>query len=124
MNITAIYKLILWFLIGVARYSKELSYEVDVLQADIHESLLQVDSIIFDGFDKACSKYSGKFCNIVVKIVRNEVTGLTALAGSNTTLKIYYTSIAHSSMSGFLSQYRFHTKHLLQLINCFYNISG
>ena len=76
-----------------------MSYEVDVLQTDIHESLLQVDSIIFDGFDKACSKYSGKFCNIVVKIeVRNEVTGLTALAGSNTTLTIYYTSIAHSPL--------------------------
>ena len=102
-----------------------MSYEVDVLQTDIHESLLQVDSIIFDGFDKACSKYSGKFCNIVVKIeVRNEVTGLTALTGSNTTRTIYYTSIAHSPLSGFLSQYGFHTKHLLQLINCLYNISG
>ena len=29
---------------------KELSYEVDVLLADKHESLLQVDSIIFDEF--------------------------------------------------------------------------
>ena len=29
-------------------------YEVDVLNADKHESLLQVDSIIFDGFGQAC----------------------------------------------------------------------
>ena len=40
---------------------KELSYEVDVLQADKHERLLQIDSIIFDGFGQACPKYSGKF---------------------------------------------------------------
>ena len=29
---------------------KELSYEVNVLNADKHKSLLQVDNIIFDGF--------------------------------------------------------------------------
>ena len=42
---------------------KELSYEVDVLHADKHKhkSLLQVDTIIFDGFGQACPKYSGKF---------------------------------------------------------------
>ena len=34
---------------------KELSYEVDFLLDDEHESLLQVDSIIFDGFFQACS---------------------------------------------------------------------
>ena len=40
---------------------KELSYEVDFLHADKHESLLQVDSIIFDGFGQAYPKYPGKF---------------------------------------------------------------
>ena len=38
-----------------------LSYEVDVLHADKHESLLQVDSITFNGFGPACPKYPGKF---------------------------------------------------------------
>ena len=33
---------------------KELSYEVDGLHAEKHESLLQIDSIIFDGFGQAC----------------------------------------------------------------------
>ena len=40
---------------------KELNYEVDVLHADKHEGILQVDSIIFDGFGQACPKYQGKF---------------------------------------------------------------
>ena len=40
---------------------KELSYRVDDVHADEHESLLQVDSIIFDGFDQACPNYLGKF---------------------------------------------------------------
>ena len=40
---------------------KELSYEVDVVHANKHESLLQVDSIIFDGFGQACPKYLVKF---------------------------------------------------------------
>ena len=40
---------------------KELSYEVDFLHADKHESFLQVDSIIFDGFCQACPNYPDKF---------------------------------------------------------------
>ena len=40
---------------------KELSYEVDVLHADKHESLLQGDSIIFHGFGQACPNYLSKF---------------------------------------------------------------
>ena len=42
-------------------FKKELSYEVDVLYADKHESLLQGDSIIFYRFRQACPKYPGKF---------------------------------------------------------------
>ena len=77
MTITVIYILILSFLIGEARYTqsiqantyavslqypkKELSYEVDVLYAEKQESLLQVDSNIFDEFGQACSKCPDKF---------------------------------------------------------------
>ena len=38
-----------------------MSYQVDVLHADKHESLLQVDSITFYGFGQACPDYPGKF---------------------------------------------------------------
>ena len=41
--------------------SKELSYEVDVLQADKHVSFVQGGSIIFNGFGLACPKCLGKF---------------------------------------------------------------
>ena len=74
---TVFYKLILSLLMGVSRHAqktqnnkfavslqylkKELSYEVDVLHAGKHESLLQVDSIIFVGFSQTCPKYPGKF---------------------------------------------------------------
>ena len=40
---------------------KELNCKVDVLHADKHESLLQVDSIFFEGFSQACSRGRGKF---------------------------------------------------------------
>ena len=40
---------------------KKLSNEVDVLHADKNESLLQVDSINFDGFGQACPKEPGNF---------------------------------------------------------------
>ena len=40
---------------------KELSYEVNALHADKHKSLLQVDSIIFDGFGQTYPKYPGTF---------------------------------------------------------------
>ena len=74
---------------------KELSYEVYVLHADKHESLLQVDSIIFDGFGQAYPNYLGKFAISLwhlKKEVRSEVRDLTALAGLNIALAIYYTS--------------------------------
>ena len=38
-----------------------MSCEIDVLHADKHKSLLQVDRIIIDGFGQACPKYPGKF---------------------------------------------------------------
>ena len=74
---------------------KELSYEVDVLHADKHESLLQVDLINFDGFGQAYPNFPGKFAISLwdlKKEARSEVRGLIALACSNTTLTIYYTS--------------------------------
>ena len=40
---------------------KEFSYAVDNLHPDKHESLLQVNSIIFDGFGQACPNYTVKF---------------------------------------------------------------
>ena len=40
---------------------KVLSSKVDVLHTDKHESILQVDSIIFDGLGQACPKYPDKF---------------------------------------------------------------
>ena len=39
---------------------KEMTYEVDVLYADKHKSLLQGDNI-FDGFGQECRKYLSKF---------------------------------------------------------------
>ena len=35
---------------------KEFSYQVDVLHADKHESLLVVDAIILDGIGQECPK--------------------------------------------------------------------
>ena len=72
----------------------ELSYEADVLHADRHESLLQVDNIIFDGFGQGCPKYPAKFAMSLwhsKKVVRIEVRDLTALSGLNAGLTIYYT---------------------------------
>ena len=75
MSVAVIYKLIQSFLMDVARHSystqnndavslqyfkKELSYEVDILHADKHESILQIDSFIFDGFGQARPDYQGK----------------------------------------------------------------
>ena len=39
----------------------ELSYEADVLHADRHESRLQVDNFLFDGFGQGYPKYPAKF---------------------------------------------------------------
>ena len=44
-------------------------------------------------------------CNISVEKVRNNVKDLTALAGSNTTLTIYYTFNILSQLTFFLCQY-------------------
>ena len=48
------------YVVPVQYLKKELSYEVDVLNADKHENLSQAD-IIFDGFGQACPNYLGKF---------------------------------------------------------------
>ena len=93
---------------------KELSYEVDVLHADNHESLEQVDSVICDEFGQTCH---------LKKEVRNEVRDLTALAGSNT-ITIYCTSIPLPPLTLFLSQCGIHTVPFLHLINCFWNLNS
>ena len=43
---------------------KELSYEADGLHAESHENLLQVDTIIFDGFDQTCLQYFSIISNV------------------------------------------------------------
>ena len=104
----------------------ELVYEVDVSHPDKYESLLQVDSIIFTGFGQACPNYPGKFAIYLLYFkeeVWDEVRDLTALAGSNTTLTIYYTSNVLPPFTLFLSQFRIHTKLFLHLIICLCNIS-
>ena len=73
---------------------KELSFEVDVLHADKYESLLQLDSIIFDGFCQAFPNYPCKFAISLwhcKKGVKNEIRDLITLTGLNTTLTNYYT---------------------------------
>ena len=72
----------------------ELSNEADVLDADRHESVLQVDNIIFDGFGQGCPKYPAKFAISLwhlKKEDRDEGRDLTALPGSKADLTIYYT---------------------------------
>ena len=102
----------------------ELVYEVDVSHPDKYESLLQFDSIIFTGFGQACPNYPGKFAIYLLYFkeeVWDEVRDLTALAGSNTTLTIYYTFSDLPPL--ILFQYGIHTKSSLHLINCLLNIS-
>ena len=85
--------------------------------------VLQVDAIIFDGVGHAYPKFLCKFVmslRHLKKEVRNKVRDLTALAGSNTTLTIYYTSNVPPPLNLFLSQYGIHTKPFLHLINCLY----
>ena len=89
--------------------NNKLSYEVDVLHVD----LLQVDSIIFDGFGQACPNYPCEFAISLrnrKKEARNEIRDLTALVGSNITLIIYYIFNVHPPLTLFLSQYGIHTK--------------
>ena len=91
-----------------------------------HESLLLVNSIIFEGFGQAFPNYSGKFAIFVWhfrKEVGNEVRDLTALTGSNTTLTTY-TSNVLPPLTLFLSIYGIHAKPFLHLINCLCNISS
>ena len=84
----------------------------------------KVDSIIFDGFGQACPNYPGNLCDISRKpSVKNEVSYLTALAGSIATLTINYTSSVLPPFTLFLSQYGIHTKPFLHLINCLCNRS-
>ena len=101
---------------------KELSYEVDVLHADKYKSILQVDSIIFDGFGQASSKYPGKFAislwHLKKEVRKNEVRDFTALAGWNATLTIYYTSNVLPPLTLFLSHCWIYTKPFLHLIVC------
>ena len=95
--------------------------------ADKHESLWEVESIIFHGFGQAYPNYPGKFATFLWHLnegVRNEVSDLTALAGSNPTLAIYYTSNVLPPLTLFLSQYGIHTKPCLHLINCLCNKSS
>ena len=104
-----------------------MSYEVDVLHNDKHESLLQVDNTSIDGFWQTYPKFPGKFAISSwhhKKEVRNEIRDLLALAGSNTALTSYYTSNALPPLTLFLSQYEIHTNPFLHLINCLCNISS
>ena len=48
------------YVVSLQYLKNKLSFEVDVVHADKHESLLHVDSIIFDGVGQACPKYLGK----------------------------------------------------------------
>ena len=58
-----------WVLLGTTKVLKITSMQclknwvikLMFLHADKHESLLKVDSIIFDGFGQACPNYLGKF---------------------------------------------------------------
>ena len=98
MSITVFYILILSFLIGdkyavsLQYLKKELNYEVDVLHADKHESLLQVDIIIFDGFDQACPKYLDEFA-ISLSHLKKEVKDLAGMVVSNTVSSLNMESI-------------------------------
>ena len=100
---------------------------VNFLHADRHGSLSQVDCIIFHGFGQACLNYPSKFAIPSwhqKKEVRNEVKDLTALAGSNATLTIYYTSNVLPPLTLFPSPYGIHTKSFLHLIIFLCNISS
>lgn len=84
---------------------------------------LQVDSIIFDSFGQTRPIYPSKFA-ISLWHIKNDVRDLTALAGLNTFLTIYYTFSAVPPLILFVSQYGIHNKTFLHFINCFCNISS
>ena len=84
----------------------ELSYETDVLHADKHKSLLQVDYIILDGFGQRYPKYPVKFAMSLWHLKKedsNEVRDLATLPGSKAGLTIYYTFNIFSPLTLFLS---------------------
>ena len=55
------------YAVSLQYLKKELRYEVVVLHADKHESLLQ-GNIIFNGFGQACPNFLGKcLCDILRK---------------------------------------------------------
>ena len=83
--------------------------------------MMSVDSIIFDGFSQACPKYLGIFSTSQERS-QEWSWDLTALAGSNATLIIYYTSNVLPPFILFLSQYGIPTESFLHLINCLCNI--
>ena len=71
-------------------------------------------------------KYPGKFAvslQHLKKEVRNEVRDLTALAGSNTTFRIYYKCNVLPPLTLFFSQYETHGKLFPHLIDCLCNTS-
>ena len=73
-----------------------------------------------------CPEYPVKFAMSLwhlTKEVRNEARDLTALANSNTTVTICYTSSVLPPSNFFLCQYGIHIKPFLHLINCLCNIS-
>ena len=79
-------------------FKRELSYEAYVLHADKHEILLQINSIIFDGFGQACPNYPGKFVTFLKhlkKEVSYEVRYLSAVTGSNTLKFIIHPMFLH-----------------------------
>ena len=83
--------------------------------------------VFFDGYCKACPSYPGKFAISLwhlKKLARNEVRDSTELAGSDTTLTIYFTSNVLSTLTLFLSQYEIHAKSFLHFINGLCNISS
>ena len=143
MSITVYYKSILSFLVSVARHVEgtqnnkcEMPLNISkrnwvmkliFLHADKYEHLTQVDRITFCGFGQACPKYPGKFALSLwhlKKDVRNKVRDLTALIGSDTTLKIYYTFNVVPPSTLLLSQCGIHIKLFLHLINCLCNLSS
>ena len=88
---------------------------------------MKVDSIIFNWASQVCPKYLGKSDMSLWHLnneVRNEIKDLTALADSNTTLKISSTSNVLAPLNFFSTQYGINITPFLHLINCFCNISS
>ena len=107
------------FAMSMQYLKKELSYEVDVSHVRKHESLLQVDSIIFYGFGQHAQipNYPGKSAIsfwLLKKEVVNEARDLW--------FKYYSYNLLYLQCSPtiqiFLSQYGIHNKPFLHLINC------